>query len=109
KYIRTIPWLDELQHRYTLHEYRGISSVDIIGGSTYHALQVRWDRRFSEGLLIRANYTWSKSIILGDDSLFNPGSGFSDVQDQTCLQCERGVALYDVPHKFLITYVSKML
>ena len=32
------------------------------GDSSYHALQVKWDKRFSHGFSMLAHYTWSKMI-----------------------------------------------
>ena len=93
------------QARRPYPQYGGINFVDAIGTSNYHALQARWERRFTAGVLIRANYTWSKAIVLGEDSLFGAGSGNAGVQDQRCLKCERSPALYDVPHRFALSYV----
>jgi hypothetical protein len=79
--------------------------VDSIGATTYNALQARWERRFSGGLLLLANYTWSKSMSIGEDSLFGPGSGQAGVQNMACLRCEKGPALFDAPHRFVLSYV----
>jgi hypothetical protein len=79
--------------------------VDSIGTSTYNALQARWERRFTDNLLLRTNYTWSKAIIIGEDSLFGAGAGFSGTQDFACLVCEKALALFDAPHRFALSYV----
>jgi hypothetical protein len=36
-----------------------------VGNSFYHALQIKWDKRFSKGLTFLGHYTWAKMI---DDS-----------------------------------------
>jgi hypothetical protein len=86
-------------------QYGDFWYVDSIGTSNYHALQTRWQRRFTAGFLLRANYTWSKAIVLGEDSLFGAGSGNAGAQDQNCLKCERSPALYDVAHRVALSYV----
>jgi hypothetical protein len=93
------------QARRPYPQYGSFGYVDAIGTSNYQALQARLERRFSAGLLLRANYTWSKTIVLGEDSLFGAGSGNAGVQDINCLKCERSPALYDVPHRFALSYV----
>jgi hypothetical protein len=101
----TPPGPGDYQARKPYPQYGSFGFVDSTGTSTYNALQVRWDRRFAGGLLLRANYTWSKTVIIGEDSLYGPGQGFSGVQDQQCLRCEKGPALFDVPHRFVLTYI----
>jgi outer membrane receptor protein involved in Fe transport len=45
-----------------------------MGNSSYNSLQVKLDRRFAQGLMVTASYTWSKSIDWSTDAgglLFN--------------------------------------
>ena len=58
-------------------------------------------RRFSQGVSLTTNYTWSKSIdnasglrTQGYDTLFP--------QDSTCLACERGLSSFDVRHRWVL-------
>jgi carboxypeptidase family protein len=65
--------------------------------SNYNALNANLVRRFSRGLLLQANYRWSKSI----DQLSYEGPGF--VTNQTFPQdnrTERGPSDFDVKHYF---------
>ncbi len=41
-------------------QFTGVSSNDGSGFSWYHALSVRAEKRFSHGLTLQLNYTWSK-------------------------------------------------
>jgi hypothetical protein len=70
-----------------------------IGGSRYHALQVKADKRYSQGLQFLVSYTWSKILENGGSGLFgveNGAGGSSAVQSLYDLSSNWGVAAYDV-------------
>lgn len=70
--------------------------------STYHAFQLRLNRRFARGVSLIGNYTWSKSI----DSASSIGGGAQlVVQDDNNLHAERGLSSFDVRHRLNINYV----
>ncbi|MEZ5355381.1 MAG: TonB-dependent receptor [Bryobacteraceae bacterium] len=49
--------------------FRRVATTNaVIGTNTwYHAMQVKFDRRFSEGLMVTTAYTWSKALNYGED------------------------------------------
>ena len=52
--------------------YQGFNTItyqDSMGNSTYNSLQIRVQRRYSNGISLLMSYTWSKSIDLGSGSL----------------------------------------
>lgn len=63
--------------------------------STYHALQVRLNKKASKGLRFMSSYTYSKSL---DISSRNP----PQVQDARNLDAEKGRSVFDVGHIFSI-------
>ncbi len=74
--------------------------------SIYHALQVRYEKRFTKGLSALLHYTWSKSI---DDTALTNGNvawlgSNSSVQNRYDLRQERSLSINDVPHRFLATF-----
>jgi hypothetical protein len=72
-----------------------------IGVSTYHALQVNLQKRFSQGLSFTANYTWSKTLDTGG---VGNGAAFLDstaVQDIYNFQREYSYSTLDVPHRIV--------
>ncbi len=83
-------------------QVQGNSTVTVYGSplgfSTYHALQVTVNREMKKGLMLYANYVWSKSISNVDSSLVadNP----SRPLDYYNLKLEKSVSSYDVPHMF---------
>jgi hypothetical protein len=66
--------------------------------SNYHALLVRFERRFSTGLTLQSSYSYSKTISDAADGLWNMANG---IRDFNCLKCERAVSSYDQPHRFV--------
>ena len=49
--------------------YGQVLGVDNEGNASYHALQMRLDRRFSHGFQLAASYTWSKAIDSTSDTV----------------------------------------
>lgn len=69
--------------------------------SDYHAMQIQFQRRLSQGLQALASYTWAHSIdIASNDSGQTPAVGFVDVNS------DRGSSDFDVRHSFsgAVTY-----
>jgi hypothetical protein len=67
------------------------------GDSSYHALQVDVNHRFSGGLVVRGVYTWSKTLDDGD-SLNSTTSGSEPalVSNPFDLAADKGLANFDV-------------
>jgi hypothetical protein len=83
--------------------------------SNYHSLQVGLEKRFSSGLSALASYTWSKALSEGADhlstSLAGPGIDigiFGVPQNPANLKTERGPAEFDIPHRFVVSYVYEL-
>ena len=76
-------------------------SVDFksdIGSSTYHALGLSLERRFSQGLSFQSRYTWSHSINDGSVG----GGESSGPENVNCLACDKGPSVFDVRHNFVV-------
>ncbi len=68
------------------------------GDSNYHALQLKWEKRFSHGLSMLAHYTWSKMIdnvshSSGHDSWLG---GSTSLQNSWDLRGERSLSSHDI-------------
>ncbi len=71
------------------------------GRSDYHGLELKADRRFSDGLSFLASYTWSRVNDNGASGFFtaeNGVGGSSLVQDFYNLDRNKGPAGFNVPH-----------
>jgi hypothetical protein len=84
-----------------------------IADSIYHAMQIRVEKPFSNGLQFLITYTWSKSIddaSSTDDSVQFYGGGLPGgavvlVQDPNNLRPERAVSTFDIPQLLQLSYV----
>jgi hypothetical protein len=75
--------------------------------STYESAQINLEKRFGRGGTIVGAYTWSK-LISDTDTLtgwLEPGGGAGGVQDNYNIRAERSLALYDTPHRAVISYI----
>ncbi|MCL5744872.1 MAG: hypothetical protein M1541_13265 [Acidobacteria bacterium] len=77
-------------------QYNGITMPDPQGESWYHSLQVRFDKRFSHGLLLSLNYTWSK---------YMDGTGYLNDSDPTPTDV---ISASDRPHRVTINGVWEL-
>jgi len=75
------------------------------GDSSYNSLQTRLDRGFSYGLLMRFAYTFSKAIDNVNSEVFTTTGGTSVGSDPFNRRVDRSVASFDVPHRFVATFI----
>ncbi len=89
-------------------QYNGYSMVSPPNrNSMYHSAQVKLEKRFTRGGTVLGAYTWSK-LISDTDTLtgwLEAGGGAGGVQDNYNLRAERSLALYDTPHRAVVSYI----
>ena len=85
---------------------RGNGTEPARGNSSYHALQVRFQKRYSSGLDLITHYTWSKMIddISHGAVDLNWLGGGTSVQDWSNLRNERSLSAHDVPQRLVVTF-----
>jgi hypothetical protein len=74
------------------------------GNSNYHALQVKLEKRLSEGSTVVVAYTWSKLISDGGDNAW-ASSGFRDFN---CRACDRSISPYDQRHRLVSSFTYEL-
>lgn len=85
-----------------IRPYRGYDAINAIEPwftSNYHSLQAAIQKRFSDGSLIDANYTWSKALTN------NQTDRSTAVQDVYNIAGEYGPAQYDIRNMFNVNFV----
>ena len=87
-----------------------------IANSIYHALQVRVEKEFSNGLQFLLTYSWSKSLdnaSASDDSFVFLGGGTTGgstlgVQNPFNLRAERAESVFSIPQIVQFSYVYEL-
>jgi hypothetical protein len=74
------------------------------GNSTYHALQLKVDKRFSNGFTLLGSYTWAKTISDGDIAA-GGGPGGQDFYNR---RLEKAISTNDVPQVAAISYTYEL-
>lgn len=89
-------------------QYNGFAIAnDTNRNSIYHSGQLKLEKRFVRGGTILGSYTWAK-LISDTDTLtgwLEPGGGGGGAQDYYNVRAERALALYDVPHRVVVSYI----
>ena len=83
--------------------------LDSVGNSSYNALQVKAERRWSNGLSFLVSYVWSKSMTdmeewLATNSDYSSYGRGSLGQDSHNLKAEKALGLSDVPHRLVTSF-----
>jgi hypothetical protein len=86
-------------------QYTQVTMTDVpIGKSTYHSLQSRISRRFGNGFMFQAAYTWSKNL---------EATNLQNNQDVnrtnlTNTPLEQRLVSFDIPHKFSVQGIYEL-
>jgi len=75
------------------------------GSSFYHALQMKWEKRLSQGFTFLGHYTWSKMI---DDSSIGSGNyawlgGSTAMQNPLNRKLEKSLSAHDIAHRAVLS------
>lgn len=68
--------------------------------STYNALTIKIDKRYSQGYQLLSTYTYSRSIDQGSE-VFQIGNTFNILSDSRNIDRDRGRSTFDVPHRWV--------
>jgi hypothetical protein len=90
-------------------EYCGVSDVQVPGAfSTYNALQINYNHRWSMGLHLLASFTISKFL----DNSVGPEQwatvGFTGVANNYNLSAEKSLNFNDIPKSFVLSYIYEL-
>jgi Carboxypeptidase regulatory-like domain len=79
----------------------GVGEYESAGSSSYHSLQVSFQRRYSNGLTVSANYTYSHSIDDATTLSYEGQEGFGNADPFDIHRFETGNSDLDLRHRFL--------
>ena len=88
----------------------GIRRMTNAGRAYFDAGQLSVDKAFSQGLVLRATYTFSKALGLGTD-FSNTGTGRDERRAQSeelFFEDLKGFSRFDAPHGFVLAYSYRL-
>lgn len=86
-------------------QYSQISAWEPVGISTYNALQLSSEKRFSAGLMFNASYTWSRCLDMGGGGNSASAEGRNNVQNQHAISSEYGLCDFNYSHRVTLNGV----
>jgi hypothetical protein len=90
------------QRRVYAPAFASIAEYESVGFSSYHALQLSLNKRFSGHYTVLANYTYAKSL---DNGSLDTLGGW---QDPLNLRAEKGPSDYDVRERFVTSFLYQV-
>jgi hypothetical protein len=85
-----------------------MTAFDPKGFSTYHGISADYIHRFSHGLSLRYNFTWSHTIDNSTNEFFSSFDNPRRPQDPYNLANERGNSAIDIPRKSALSLVYEV-
>ncbi len=79
-----------------------------VGHSSYEALILSLERRFSHGLNLQASYTWSKDITNADSALPGINAGVNQEQNPFDSKSQKTLSIQDIPHTFVTSFIYEL-
>ncbi len=87
-------------------QYIGVTSdAANYSPSSYNALQVKLEKRYSRGFTLLASYTYSKMMDLNTGSFSGETLGAGGIQDWNNLASEYGISALDQTHRLIFNVV----
>jgi hypothetical protein len=94
-----------LQARRPIQGFGSISAVLPEGFSSYNALQVKLERRFTRGLYLLNSFTFSKALDNVTQVLEEPNGNTGQPQDMHNIEADKGLSAYDQPFNNTTSFV----
>lgn len=105
-YNQPLPGPGAIQARRPYPAFAAMNTVSSLGESRYDGLEMRLEKRFSDGLSFLASYTLSKSR---DHASGSGGAADSGVpQNNRDLEAEWGPSVFDVPQRFVFSAIYEL-
>jgi hypothetical protein len=97
-----------LDQRRPIQGFRSISGVLPAAFSNYHALQIKFERRFTKGMYLLNSFTWSKAIDNVSQVLEEPNGNEGRPQNVYDITADRGLSAYDQPFNNTTSFVWEL-
>ena len=81
-----------------------MQEVDSIGYENYNSLLIKFQRQYSNGLSILANYNYSKALAAAQEG----GNGTLNQRRSCLIGCDYGLTTFDVPQSLVLSAVWEL-
>ncbi len=98
------PGPGDVQSRRPFTNLGATSLMTDIASSIYNGLQLKAEKRFSDGLAFMGTYTFSRNIDTGGDGF----SLSSSPQDPACIECDRALSYFHHKNIFAMSFVYEL-
>jgi hypothetical protein len=98
------PGAGAAQPRRPFPAFGAINTLSSFAHSSYHSLQTKLERRFSNGFSLLSAYTWSHAIDNSTDGEELPNPSVVP-QDQFNTNAEKASSSFDIKHRFVTSFV----
>jgi len=89
-------------------QYQGLHRYyESVGVSNYNAMQVKLDKRFSNGLTLMVSYAWSKTLTDAGSNFSTFSSEFGSTTPWN-RKDQKGVGFEDIPNNLVISYIYEI-
>jgi hypothetical protein len=98
------PGAGAVQPRRLFPAFGAINTLSPFAHASYHSLQTKLERRFSNGFSLLSSYTWSHAIdnsTDGEDNINGPNIP----QDSFNTNAEKASSIFDIKHRFVTSVV----
>ncbi len=90
-------------------QYDGVNAIQTsIANSSYHALEMKLEKRYAKGLTLLVSYTYSKNIDLGIGSFSGDSVSAGAIQDYHNLHNEYAPSALDQTHRLVANAVYEL-
>jgi hypothetical protein len=96
-----------VQARRPFPQFGQMSSAYSSANSWYNGLEVRLEKRFSQGLQFLASYTFSRAIDTSSAE-FGNNSDANSPQNSNDLAAEKGLSDFDIRHRFVLSSIYQL-
>ncbi len=109
RFRRLVPIAINYWENNTLYFLDNVFQTTSTAFSNYHSLQLRGEKRFSDGVTFIGAYTWSKAM--SDATGFSGGGPFDTgnrIQNIFDKKADKGLASLDHRHRFSLAYIYEL-
>ncbi len=103
-----LPGPGVLNSRRIFPGWGNITYQETRGKSIYHGLQMKAEKRFSEGGTLLVSYSFARAIDDSDSTQLVFDGGTANPQDQRNARLERALSFQDVRHRLVSSYVYEL-